>query len=127
MEKRWSSGQSWEAQVGYSRVVRIDRHVYVSGTTATDETGALVGIGDPYQQTRQALANIHQALTQVEANLEDVVRTRIYVVNIEDWATIGRAHRSYFGNIRPTTTMVEVQRLINPQMLVEIEAEALTH
>lgn len=120
-----SSGTSWEPIVGYSRAVRVGPHVFVSGTAATDETGKLVGIGDPYRQAMQALQNISAALEQAGATIEDVVRTRIYVTDINHWNEVGRAHREVFGRIRPSASMVEVSRLIAPEMMVEIEADAV--
>ena len=120
-----TSGTVWESRIGYSRAVRRGQFVYVSGTTATNRSGGYVGIGDPYAQTVQTINNIKVALRAVRADLSDVVRTRIYVVNFEDWEKIGEAHGELFGKTRPATSMVEVRHLIAPEILVEIEADAM--
>jgi enamine deaminase RidA (YjgF/YER057c/UK114 family) len=126
MERRnVSSGTEWEAKVGYSRAVRVGDRVEVAGTTATDEDGAVVGEGDPYAQTVQTLQNVESGLEAAGATMADVVRTRIFVTDVEQWEAVGRAHGEVFGEIRPATTLVEVSALVDPAMCVEIEAVAV--
>lgn len=119
-----SSNSPWEEIVGYSRAVKIDNHIFVSGTTATDLNGNIIGINDPFAQTKQCIENIKLALSKVDATLNDIARIRVYVINIDDWEIIGKALVEYFTEIRPAATMVEVRRLITKEVLVEIEADA---
>lgn len=119
-----SSGAKWEAIVGYSRAVRVESRIYMTGTTAIDEDGTLIGEGDGYAQTVQVIRNIERALRQLGASLEHVVRTRMFVTDIQRWQEYGHAHHEFFGNIRPCATMVEVRALIDPRMLIEMEIEA---
>ena len=122
--ERHSSGAKWESIVGYSRAVKVGDRIYLTGTTATDENSSIVGIGDAYAQAVQCIRNIQRALKALDAGLENVVRTRMFVTDISRWEEFGRAHGEYFREIMPATTMVEVSRLIDPDMLIEIEADA---
>ena len=120
-----SSGTKWEEAVGYSRVVKVGNQVFVTGTTSVDEDGNIIGVGDVYQQTKYIISKIEKYLNKAGANLKDVVRTRMFVVNIADWQEVGKAHNEFFKNIKPATTMVEVNSLIDPDLLIEIEADAI--
>lgn len=123
--KNYSSGQKWESIVGYSRAVRAGDLIFVTGTTATDDSGVIVGLDNPYLQTVQTIKNIESALISLDATLENVVRTRMFVTDIKRWEEYGKAHGEFFSEIMPATTMVEVSRLIDPRMLIEIEADAV--
>ncbi len=122
--QRFSSGAKWESIVGYSRAVLVNDHIYITGTTATDENSNIIGIGDAYAQAVQCIKNIERALKAFDAGLENVVRTRMFVTDISRWEEYGRAHGEFFREIMPATTMVEVSKLIDPEMLIEIEADA---
>ncbi|MCA1818248.1 MAG: RidA family protein [Acidobacteria bacterium] len=122
--QRVSTGTKWEPLIGYSRAVRVGERIYVTGTTATDERGEIVGIGDAYAQAVQAIKNVERALARLGANLSHVVRTRMFVTDISRWEEYGRAHGEFFGDVLPATSMIEISRLIDPRMLIEIEADA---
>jgi enamine deaminase RidA (YjgF/YER057c/UK114 family) len=123
--KNYSSGTHWETKVGYSRAVRVENYIWVSETTATNKQGKVVGLNDPYNQTTQIIKNIDTALQAVGASLKDVVRTRIYVTDIDNWEMVGQAYAKFFAEIRPACTLVEVSLLISPEILVEMEADAI--
>lgn len=123
---RVTSGTQWESTVGYARAVRAGTHIHVSGTTGTDENGHVVAPNDPGRQTEQAIENVARALKSLDAGIDDVVRTRLFVTDIDAWEPIGRVHERYFGDVKPATTMVQVERLISPDLVVEIEATAVT-
>ena len=123
--ERHSSGAEWEDKVGYSRVVKAGNHIYISGTTAVDERGDIVGKGDVYLQTRQCIVNIEKALKKAGASLNDVVRTRTFITDIKQWEAFGKAHQEFFGDIKPAATLVEVSKLIHPDLMVEIEVDAV--
>lgn len=122
--QKYSSGTKWESIVGYSRAVKVGERIYVTGTTATNETGEIIGAGDAYAQTARAIQNIEKALKALGASLENVVRTRMFVTDISRWEEYGRAHGEFFAQIKPCATMVEVSKLVDPEMLIEIEVEA---
>lgn len=123
--ERYSSGAEWEDKVGYSRAVKAGNHIYISGTTAVDERGEVIGKGDVYLQTRQCILNIEKALKKAGASLNHVVRTRTFITDIEQWEAFGKAHQEFLGDIKPAATLVEISKLINPNLLVEIEADAV--
>ena len=123
--KNIASNTPWEERVGYSRAVKIGNFISISGTTATDDNGQIIGVGDPYLQTVQCIKNIEKALSKAGAGLSNVIRTRMFVTNIDDWEIIGKAHAEFFSNIKPATSIVEVKRLISPEILLEIEADAI--
>jgi enamine deaminase RidA (YjgF/YER057c/UK114 family) len=120
-----SSGTKWEPMMGFSRAVRVGTHIFVSGTTATDESGQLVGIGNPYMQTKKAIENIEKALAKLGASLKDVVRTRLFVKDLNHWDEVAKAHVEFFGEIKPATSFIEVSRLVDTAMLVSVEADAV--